>query len=521
MDGINPSTVGNGGGVGSGAGVGSAGKRWQCSLTGVRERLAALHYSANLSNLKLLLADNSTLQVHSLILAMASPVFEAMLTSPLGKTSPKKSGEDEIALVDDPPNAVRALFLVDEVCPETFPSVYSCAQLLEDSILLRRCGEVLATSSKQVLVSRELPGLSRSDLRQLLRHPNLYASSEVDVFKAIVAWGQVNMEGEYSYAQKHPHYTSQQSTEDSSNSRSSSRSRSAYKHLSTPLQATTNTRPIGPTYSSKPVVTISSSHINNPGGSGFSIRPSTFNPSPVVLNEGCWSLGEEEDEDSQTYSGGVEAGHTTLQSHYSPTLRGMVEEFLPYVNFLSMSSRELVLHVFNTSVLSGQEIVGILQTRQGLASPNLPMFISQYHKKRESLLKSTVLLSSSTSIASSLNYFYHAKLTLNVLESFSVSQTVSVVRILSTCVASLQEGTVKVWDCDNVLLNEARWCGSQCTFKRPVVMVDGKRYTITLTCREAWFAALQKQFVVVWKSITFAGQTQCNGKLVVEYLEGN
>lgn len=210
---------------------------------------------------------------------------------------------------------------------------------------------------------------------------------------------------------------------------------------------------------------------------------------------------------------------TQSDSSYSPILRQTVEEFLPYVNFISISVSELVQHLFSTGVLTGEEVVGIMQARQGLTTPTLPMFVSTYHKKRESLLRSTVLICSSTTIASSLNYFYHAKLTLNVLDSFSVSQTVSMVRLLSTCVASLQEGTVKVWDCDKTMVRQAEWKGSQCAFKRPVELVAGRKYTVTLTCREAWFAALQKQFVVVWRGVTFSGQTQCNGKLVVEYLE--
>lgn len=79
-------------------------------------------------------------------------------------------------------------FLVEEMNAVSFPSVFSCALELEDCVLLHRCGQVLAESSDQVLASGELGCLSRGRFHQLLRHPHLYVSSELNIFRAVIAW---------------------------------------------------------------------------------------------------------------------------------------------------------------------------------------------------------------------------------------------------------------------------------------------------------------------------------------------
>nr|XP_053647316.1 BTB/POZ domain-containing protein 3-like isoform X1 [Cherax quadricarinatus] len=57
----------------------SQGQHWQCNLTTNRERISSLVSSGHLSDVTLVFSDNRRIQAHKLILAMSSPVFEAMM----------------------------------------------------------------------------------------------------------------------------------------------------------------------------------------------------------------------------------------------------------------------------------------------------------------------------------------------------------------------------------------------------------------------------------------------------------
>ncbi|XP_047487664.1 BTB/POZ domain-containing protein 6-A-like isoform X2 [Penaeus chinensis] len=194
---------------------------WQSQLVSPEQRLSALLKSSRLADLTINFPGHERcLQAHRLVLAMTSPVFEAMLYGPLAE------GE-ELNLHEDPPEAfewlleymyrghiqmpevrlavqvyqlaskyqVEALmvlcskYLQETLRPENLAEMYDTAVLLEDEHLLQRCYEVVDLYPTAVLSSPSFGLLSRGALRHLLQRP-LHIPTEVILLKALLAWGQ-------------------------------------------------------------------------------------------------------------------------------------------------------------------------------------------------------------------------------------------------------------------------------------------------------------------------------------------
>ncbi|KAK4304095.1 hypothetical protein Pmani_023942 [Petrolisthes manimaculis] len=360
-------------------------------------------------------------------------------------------------------------FLAEEVTPRTFPLVFTCGLGRSDCLLLHRCSQMLETRSHQVLTSIELKVLSPTHLHRLLRHPQLYVSSELQIFKAILAWGvgRLGAEDENS--------------------------------IGSPLQHT---------HHQASSLKLQASHCNS------SISSSRGGPSLVPSGQTT---------NGQPVRGGRQATHqqTEWVYNYDPVLRRTVEEFLPYVKFQSLSVHDLVLHVFSSGVLTGGECGGVLQAREGIQTADLPIFLNVYQERRQPTMKYTVFVAPSNILDINLSYYYHEQISLNVLQNLRVSRCVSVVRISSTCITSLVEGSVKVWDSENKLVIIGIWSGCHCYFSNTMSSAlqlnPEKNYTVTVTCREAWCATLQRPFTAVG-NVTFGGETQCQGKVEIEYL---
>ncbi|XP_069992765.1 BTB/POZ domain-containing protein 6-A [Penaeus vannamei] len=194
---------------------------WQSQLVSPEQRLSALLKSSRLADLTINFPGHERcLQAHRLVLAMTSPVFEAMLYGPLAE------GE-ELHLHGDPPEAfewlleymyrghiqmpevrlavqvyqlaskyqVEALMVLcskhlqETLRPENLAEMYDTAVLLEDEHLLQRCYEVVDLYPTAVLSSPSFGLLSRGALRHLLQRP-LHIPTEVILLKALLAWGQ-------------------------------------------------------------------------------------------------------------------------------------------------------------------------------------------------------------------------------------------------------------------------------------------------------------------------------------------
>ncbi|KAK8719072.1 hypothetical protein OTU49_014261 [Cherax quadricarinatus] len=160
----------------------SSGSQWQCHLATPGERLAYLRHSGHLSDLTITFpGHHDIIQVHRWVLAISSPVFEAMLYGPLAEG-------DLLHLPEDPPEAFNWLldhiylnhsqlpgvqlalqvyqlaakyqmdplcklcsqYLVQEVTASTFPGVYETALMLEDDQLLAKCAQLTTNWKRQL-----------------------------------------------------------------------------------------------------------------------------------------------------------------------------------------------------------------------------------------------------------------------------------------------------------------------------------------------------------------------------------
>ncbi|KAK3860250.1 hypothetical protein Pcinc_033688 [Petrolisthes cinctipes] len=195
---------------------------WQSQLINPSQRLSSLLVSCRLADLTITFPNTDRqLKAHRLVLAMSSPVFEAMLYGPLAEEGP------EVSLAEDPPEAVEWMLeymyrgqthLPDitlcvhvyqlaskyqmeplmALCSENLrgnltasnlSEMYDTAVLLDDSALLQRCAQVVSHSPTAVLTSPHLGRLTRNALNHLLIQP-LHVASEVTIFQAIRNWGQ-------------------------------------------------------------------------------------------------------------------------------------------------------------------------------------------------------------------------------------------------------------------------------------------------------------------------------------------
>ncbi|XP_069976248.1 BTB/POZ domain-containing protein 6-like, partial [Penaeus vannamei] len=166
----------------------SSGKQWQCQLFSPSERLAYLRNSGHLSDLIITFPGHSTvLQSHRLLLAMSSPVFEAMLYGPL-------AGDDTLALPEDPPEAfewlLNHLYMNETQLPDLTlaAKVYLLASKYQLDNVCKICSEVLANETDEVLKSPRVEALGRRALALMLTHEKLFASTEVLVFDALIRW---------------------------------------------------------------------------------------------------------------------------------------------------------------------------------------------------------------------------------------------------------------------------------------------------------------------------------------------
>nr|XP_045602881.1 BTB/POZ domain-containing protein 6-like [Procambarus clarkii] len=194
---------------------------WQSQLGCPGQRLSSLLHSPRLADLTITFpGHHKSIKAHRLVLAMSSPVFEAMLYGPLAEGL-------YLRVHEDPPEAFEWLLeymyrgqthlpgvsltvqvyqlaskyqietlmaLCSEHLRETLtatnlPEMYDTAVLLEDSKLLHRCAQVVNHSPTAVLSSPHFGQLSRGALTHLLQQP-LHISTEVVLLRALLAWGR-------------------------------------------------------------------------------------------------------------------------------------------------------------------------------------------------------------------------------------------------------------------------------------------------------------------------------------------
>ncbi|KAK8387882.1 hypothetical protein O3P69_020063 [Scylla paramamosain] len=424
---------------------------WQCHLGTVKQRMATLHHHSRLYDVVLCFPKYQVeMKAHKLVLAMSSPVLEAMLFGPMSQDADGRP--HYLTLAQDLPETfewllrylyrdetkfqgtVQALsvyeaahkyqidalarlcshYLADSVTPDNFPFVFDPAVLHEDAELLNRCYEVAAVQGREVLSCPDLCVLRRPALRALLTLPRLSVDKESYVFRALVQWG--------------------------------------WYHLDE-----------GP--------------------------PPPAKPCPELLPA-------------------------------RRRLRAIIDEFLPYVRFLAMDLNEFVNEVEGSQLLSPDECMAVVRALRGIApAPVLPHFISaDATRRRKGLVTVAVLISPPSN--EPLTFEYLEILSINLMQNLTVSTAVHLVRLASTGVCSLREGSVVVWDEGGDHVARGVWSGNGCLFRRPVSLAVGRRYSAVLTLKEAWCVLTTTTINVTHKRIVFRGQTQCGGRLRLEYMSG-
>ncbi|MPC58907.1 hypothetical protein E2C01_052918 [Portunus trituberculatus] len=201
-------------------------------------------------------------------------------------------------------------------------------------------------------------------------------------------------------------------------------------------------------------------------------------------------------------------------------LRAVIDEFLPYVRFLAMSLNEFVTEVEGSQLLSPDECMAVVRAMRGTApAAVLPHFISANDtRRRRGLVTVAVLVSPPSN--ETLSFEYMEVLSINLMQNLTVSAALHLVRLASTGVCSLREGSVVVWDESGDHVARGVWSGNGCLFRRPVSLAVGRRYSAVLTLKEAWCVLTTTAINVTHKRIVFRGQTQCGGILRLEYMSG-
>lgn len=216
---------GGGGRGGGGGGDGKSEKRqpWQHEQGSPGQRVAALLLSPRLADLTITFPGrHNPVKAHRLVLAMHSPVLEAVLYRGAGPGL-------HVLVSEDPPEAflwllrhmyrgpaplpslaltlqvallakkyqVLALakqcsqYLQDSVTRSTVLSIYNVATALKDTKLQLLCVKTVRECGAELLVSRGVAQLERPALGNLLKH--IKHVPHALVFRCIITWGQVRI----------------------------------------------------------------------------------------------------------------------------------------------------------------------------------------------------------------------------------------------------------------------------------------------------------------------------------------
>ncbi|XP_069169173.1 BTB/POZ domain-containing protein 6 isoform X3 [Procambarus clarkii] len=438
----------------------SKSKQWQCRLTNTRDRIAFLKDKAFLSDLTITFPGHKrVIQAHRFLLAAHSPVFEAMLCGPMAE-------EGILTLVDDQPEAFD--FLLDFIYLEkvNLPDVemaiqvYTIAHKYQIDALCEICSMVLATSSEEVLESKNFGLLRPSSLKKILGHPKLHVSDEGKVFSAIISWGLAQLTAEKcetlrSELENKISYCTADKTKDDGDSSAKKLSDNGKNEIE--------------------------------GEAASQVKCNTEKP-------------------------------------FVSSLRQVVVDFLPFVRFLLMTSDQFVRYILPSGVLSNGECVAILQNIEGAHSIDLPDFVSfRAAKPRERITKSCLVYDRSFNDGVNLNFVYYSTCCTEVLKDFKTSRPIFLIRISSPCISSLQEGDVTVQTSSNEKIAKGTWRGVNCQFRRPVPLDSDQTYTVTLSIKESLIttASAVSSVNTEHEGVNFVGKTRCGAKVEIEYFVNN
>nr|XP_053647314.1 kelch-like protein 40 isoform X3 [Cherax quadricarinatus] len=421
------------------------------------------------------------------MLAASSPVFDAMLYGPLAE-------EGNLTLVDDLPEAfdflldyiycdkvslsdvemttqiyslankyqfdalcdICSTYLANEVNEASFPLIYDIALLLDDSELIQKCDDVLATSSEAVLESKNFGLLRPSSLKKVLSHPKLNVSSEGKVFAALQSWGLVQL-------------------------------------------------------------TIIEDEVLK--GDIENVEKKVLNVEEAQDDEAKSEVVVCEKKKKETEVAVPSDINHCGEEPFIPKLRNIVKGFLPLVRFLVMTSEEFMRYVLPSGILTNDEGVAILQRIEGVQSVVLPDFISFLStKKRKHIMSSCCLFRPRLSDGSNYSFNFRSELLLQVLDNFKTSEPIFLMKISSPCISSVEDGEVSVLNSAEEEFAQGTWKGAVCHFKKPVHLVPDQTYKVLLKICKTFVMTDSGDIDTEHKGVKFVGTTYCRAEVKIEYI---
>ncbi|XP_076050428.1 uncharacterized protein LOC143030993 isoform X2 [Oratosquilla oratoria] len=172
-----------------------SGQAWPLGTKSSKEHLQYPYTTGECSNLDIVFpAYETTFKVHRVILSMASPVFGTMKTELLAP------GKELLLLPEDSPQVFRKLLdhiYMDRMELESVEEaleVYKAAYKYQMESSKKRCLQILSGNADSVMSSETLLRLSKETLRDLLKDDTMNFSSEVALFKGLIAWGKARLQ---------------------------------------------------------------------------------------------------------------------------------------------------------------------------------------------------------------------------------------------------------------------------------------------------------------------------------------
>ncbi|XP_049871184.1 uncharacterized protein LOC126370386 [Pectinophora gossypiella] len=198
---------------------------WQLGCTEMKQRGGHLLLSGQWSDCSFLVGTEPHQMVvngHKLILAMASPVFEAMFYGGMAERN------DLIPILDVQPDAFKALleyiytdninissfdkacelcygakkymlphlvkectrYLWSDLYPRNACRAYEFARLFEETVLMDKCIQIISTNTKEVLTDSSFEDVDLNTVITVFSLDHLNVDSELDLFEAAVRYAK-------------------------------------------------------------------------------------------------------------------------------------------------------------------------------------------------------------------------------------------------------------------------------------------------------------------------------------------
>ncbi|KAK3885773.1 hypothetical protein Pcinc_010033 [Petrolisthes cinctipes] len=516
---------------------GNRGEKWQSILTSPRDRLAYLRNTLHFSDLTITFPGHSkVMQAHRLLLAMNSPVFEAMLYGSLALAE----GE-VLKLPEDPPWAFHwileyvylgevklpdvqtalkvyqlaskyqmdnlvlqcAKYLKKSVTAEMIPTVYQMAVLINDKILLAACFKGLTLHTDAVLRSQHFPELSSFALGKLLAHPTLLPSSEVTVFHAIVKWGYEQLKREEVLTVSDSQETERQEKDQSKqelqlgeihahnekdDSRDVESSGSNPEVLENISESTSNSRVLPentvestsdplilPENAGESSTNIHELHEESNNDCSSSIIDLEFEEDPIMSSQNSNNMEDKTlTKEDPTDSHHKSSGDTKQPHSLNLPLRQVLAPFLPHIHFLKMTTNEFVEEVMPHDIFTSREARAILMNIKNVHILNPPPL--------PPVLMTTGHISRMKVVNAQLtaNRRYQAR-NMIIVTKMEVSCKMFLKKVIAPNIVTHEDSVLCIKNKSGKLVGKGHWKDGTCEFKSLLRLGPSHHYEMILS----------------------------------------